>query len=450
MLTTLNSTRPGSPATTYQNSGLVKPSVRFSLRLSTAARRQAPPSMRSVSRPTSAHRERAAREIAAAHGAPRSASRDAADRRAPAGCRGGRRGPPTRAAAKRVRRDDDRRHDASQTAARHDEEQHAAAVAVEAEPPQRRFEPLQRPADEPDRVPRVDGIARRRDRATTADHQQAARAQQRERAARHPVRHFSDQPSAMAASTSAFAIAVRVRPQRRAELRPAIGPARRGSPRASPPAGPSRRRHRRPAACRGGRDRAPPQRVRRRADQRLIERRLAVLFAAARDPARRAAGRSRRRTSLPSRRSGRARETRRACSSLRGRSASAAPRAWPSRGRAPISSPSFICGLVDVSGCRRRQRRGDAELIGAGAGREIASMAARHGQPLQRGALAFGHRHDGARQRGRRERQVDQQHRVDGAGMGRHLLDAGRGLAPARRIARAGRVALARRPSRPP
>ena len=87
----------------------------------------------------------------------------------------------------------------------------------------------------------------------------------------------------------------------------------------------------------------------------------------------------------------------------------------PSR---PISSPAFMCGLADVSGVSPAERRRDAELIGAGAGREIARVAARHGQPLQRRALAFGHRHDRARQRGSGHRPIDEQHRVDGAGDG--------------------------------
>ena len=79
---------PGQPASTYQNTGLTKPSVRFSLRLSTAARRQAPASIRSVSRPTSAlTAARAPRQVAARGPPTRSARRGAADRRAPAGCR---------------------------------------------------------------------------------------------------------------------------------------------------------------------------------------------------------------------------------------------------------------------------------------------------------------------------------------------------------------------------
>ncbi len=53
VLTILKSTSPGSPATTYQAIGLTNPSVKFSLILSIAARRQAAMSIRSVSRPTS-------------------------------------------------------------------------------------------------------------------------------------------------------------------------------------------------------------------------------------------------------------------------------------------------------------------------------------------------------------------------------------------------------------
>ena len=117
-----------------------------------------------------------------------------------------------------------------------------------------------------------------------------------------------------------------------------------------------------------------------------------------------------------------------------------------------------MCGLADVSDPRAGQRRGDAVLIRAGAGRQIDVQLARHGQPLQRRALAFGHRHDDARERRRRQRPVDEQHRVDRAGIGRHLLHAGVGLAPGRRLAGRGRVALdagrdrggdRRRPRRP-
>lgn len=53
VLTTLNSTSPGNPATKYHAIALVNPSVRFSLKLSIAARRQAAISIRYVSRPTS-------------------------------------------------------------------------------------------------------------------------------------------------------------------------------------------------------------------------------------------------------------------------------------------------------------------------------------------------------------------------------------------------------------
>ena len=61
---------------------------------------------------------------------------------------------------------------------------------------------------------------------------------------------------------------------------------------------------------------------------------------------------------------------------------------------------------------------------------------------MQRRALPFGHRDDHARQRRRRERPVDEQHRVDGAGVRGHLLHAGLGLAPRGRLARRRRVAF--------
>ena len=53
VLTTLNRTSPGRPPSAYQNMGLRKPSVRLSLKLSIAARRQAAASSFDVSRPTS-------------------------------------------------------------------------------------------------------------------------------------------------------------------------------------------------------------------------------------------------------------------------------------------------------------------------------------------------------------------------------------------------------------
>ena len=52
VLTTLNKSSPGSPHTVYQKTGLTKPSVRFSLRLSMAALRHAAASSFDVSRPT--------------------------------------------------------------------------------------------------------------------------------------------------------------------------------------------------------------------------------------------------------------------------------------------------------------------------------------------------------------------------------------------------------------
>ena len=94
------------------------------------------------------------------------------------------------------------------------------------------------------------------------------------------------------------------------------------------------------------------QRVRRGADQRLVERRLRVLAEQLQIASRRGAARCRRRSSLRARRNGRARGTARACSSPRARSASAALPSWPSAHARPMSSPSFMCGLADVSARR--------------------------------------------------------------------------------------------------
>ena len=61
---------------------------------------------------------------------------------------------------------------------------------------------------------------------------------------------------------------------------------------------------------------------------------------------------------------------------------------------------------------------------------------------MQRGALPLGHRDDHPRQGRGRERPVDEQHRVDGAGVLGHFLHAGVGLAPRGRLARRRRVAF--------
>ena len=157
------------------------------------------------------------------------------------------------------------------------------------------------------------------------------------------------------------------------------------------------------------------QRVRGGADQRLVERRLAFFRSSSRSAPRRGTARCRRRSSPRARRSGRAHGTRRACSSLRGRSASAAPPWWPSR----VAQADQLAELHVRAGrrqrARARRRRRDAVLIGARARREIDVPLARHRQPLQRRALAFRHRDDRARERGRRQRPVDEQHRVDRA-----------------------------------
>ena len=79
-------------------------------------------------------------------------------------------------------------------------------------------------------------------------------------------------------------------------------------------------------------------------------------------------------------------------------------------------------------------------LIGAGPGREIDVQFAGDRQPMQRGTLPFGHRHDHPRQGRGRDGPVDEQHRVDGAGVLGHSLHAGVGLAPRGRLARRRRV----------
>ena len=79
-------------------------------------------------------------------------------------------------------------------------------------------------------------------------------------------------------------------------------------------------------------------------------------------------------------------------------------------------------------------------LIGAGPRRQIDVQFAGDRQPMQRGALPLGHRHGHPRQGRGRDGPIDEQHRVDGAGVLRHSLHAGVGLAPRGRLARRRRV----------
>ena len=326
---------------------------------------------------------------------------------------------------------------ASHTAAEQDEEQDAAAVAVERRRAAARasnhcsvrpIEPHRMRSDRPGRP--APGRSRRRPPA-------AAGSGDSERRAQSPVRHFSDQPSATARENQRLRRRLSHEAAASRGTRASGGPARPDSPRASPPAAPSHRRRPTPAACRSARDRArPPARAppRRRAARRsaallfflsssrsrcaqssgaMSSNSVASLHAVSAERVKHAARVARFEAVLPAQRL-----QRRVCAS-RGRS----------------SSPSFMCGLADVSGLAAGQRRGDAGLIGAGAGREIDVQLARHRQPLQRGALALRHRDHHARQRGGRQRPVDEQHRVDRAGVRGHLLHAGVGLAPGRRLA---------------
>ena len=222
VLTTLNSTSPGSPAK-HVPEHRADEAVRQVLAQAFDGR---PPAGGAVHAIGVAADERAtaarARGRSPSRTAARSARRGAADRPAPAGCRAETRGV-ARPRSKRLRRmatpsaitHRQRRH------RERDEEQDAAAISVEAA----RAEPLLEPSQQlvrpvaPDATHRPDRQSRDRRRRRSAQ-QVRDRARAPPRVRSDPVRHFSDHPSASARSTSVFTSPFGVWPQRRAELAP--------------------------------------------------------------------------------------------------------------------------------------------------------------------------------------------------------------------------------------